>query len=151
MSGDIKTGTIGIKGLAALEKQLQSLSDRIAKNVLRRALSSGAAVIRNEARRLAPRDTGEMVRDILIKRAKQARGSGTIEYQVFVRTGKKSRLAGKKRNVARDSFYWRFQEFGTAKMAAHPFMRPAFDTKKEAAAEAIRDALAQGIDKELLK
>jgi len=41
----------------------------------------------------------------------------------------------------------RFQEFGTSKMAAHPFMRPAFEANKEAMlskiVEGIREALAK--------
>lgn len=118
---------------------------------MRGAMAAGAVIIRNEARQLAPKDTGELIKDILIKRAKQTRGTNGLEYHVFVRTGKKSRLAGKKRNVSRDSFYWRFQEFGTSKMPAHPFMRPAFDKKKEEAAEAIRAYLAARIEKEAAK
>jgi HK97 gp10 family phage protein len=145
---DIKTGTISITGLADLEKRLMGFSDRIAKNIMRGAISAGAALIRNEARRLAPKDTGEMARDIMIKRAREVRGSGKIEYQVFVRTGKKSRMAGKKRDVNRDSYYWRFVEFGTVKMSAKPFMRPAFDGQKEAATVRIKEYLAARIEKE---
>jgi HK97 gp10 family phage protein len=151
MQQDIKTGSFSITGLSDLEKRLSEFSDRVGKNILRGAVSAGAAVIRNEARLKAPKDTGEMVRDIMIKRAKEIKGSGDVTYQVFVRTGKKSRLAGKKRNVARDSFYWRFVEFGTSKMSAKPFMRPAFDTQKEKAVERIREYLAARIEKEATK
>lgn len=148
---DIKTGNIQITGLADLEKRLLDFPNRIAKNIMAGALSSGAAIIRDEARKLAPRDTGEMVRDIMIKKARQSKGSDFIEYQVFVRSGKKSRLAGKKRNVDRDSFYWRFVEFGTSKMAAKPFMRPAFEKMKSQAVERFREYLAARIDKEAAK
>lgn len=148
---DIKTGNISITGLADLEKRLEQFSDRIARNALRGAVSAGAAIIRSEARRLAPKDTGEMVRDIMIKRAREVKGSGLITYHVFVRTGKKSRMAGKKRNISRDSFYWRFVEFGTSKMSAKPFMRPAFDTKKTEAVERIREYLSARIEKEAAK
>jgi HK97 gp10 family phage protein len=146
---DLRTGTIQITGLSDLEKRLRELPDRLAKNVLRGAVRAGAVVIQKEAKLLAPKDTGEMARDIMVKAAKSSKGF--IAYHVYVRTGKKSRLAGRKRNVNRDSFYWRFVEFGTSKMAAKPFMRPAFDTKKESATEAIRDYMAQRIDKELSK
>ncbi|QXE85968.1 HK97 gp10 family phage protein [Geomonas nitrogeniifigens] len=145
---DIKTGTIEIKGLAELEKRLQALPDKLAKNVLTRALRAGAAVFRDEAKRIAPKDTGEMARDIMLKKPRKGNG---LEYQVYVRSGKKSRMAGKKRNVDRDSFYWRFVEFGTAKMAAKPFMRPAFEAKRQEAIEKVRESLAANIDKELSK
>lgn len=36
-----------------------------------------------------------------------------------------------------DPFYWRFVEFGTSKMPAKPFLRPAFEQSKHQAAKAI--------------
>lgn len=145
---DIKTGTISITGLAELEKRLLDFPDRLAKNILAGAIRAGAAVIRDEARSKAPKDTGEMARDILIKKA---RGGNGLTFHVYVRSGKKSRLAGRKRNVSRDSFYWRFVEFGTSKMGAKPFMRPAFDAKKTEAVERIKAYLSARIDKEASK
>lgn len=41
--------------------------------------------------------------------------------------------------------YWRFVEFGTQKMAPRPFMRPAFDTQKEAALATIISSIASDI------
>ncbi|MDG5516323.1 HK97-gp10 family putative phage morphogenesis protein, partial [Escherichia coli] len=35
----------------------------------------------------------------------------------------------------RNAFYWRFVELGTINMPAHPFIRPAFDTTEELAAQ----------------
>jgi HK97 gp10 family phage protein len=58
---------------------------------------------------------------------------------VGVRYGRRYRRRGQ------DAWYWRFLEFGTSKLAARPFLRPAFDTMKEKAVEAIRDKLAQSI------
>lgn len=134
----------GFKELAAA---LKELGPRVARKHLRGAVSRGAMVVRNEARTLAPKDTGEMARDILTKRERSA-GDHMASYSVFVRSGKKSRLAGKKRDVARDSFYWRFVEFGTVKMAARPFLRPAFEAKKEEAVDAIGAELDKRIQKE---
>jgi HK97 gp10 family phage protein len=54
-------------------------------------------------------------------------------------------MAGKKRDVDRDSFYWKFLEFGTNKMAARPFLRPAFEANKEGAIEAIGKSLDETI------
>ena len=36
-----------------------------------------------------------------------------------------------------DPYYWRFVEFGTSKMPAKPFLRPAFTAKKEQASREI--------------
>lgn len=135
---------IGFKELAAA---MRELGPRIARNTLRRSVSSAAAIIRNEAREKSPVDTGEMKKDIMIKRERDTKGEMSARYAVFVRSGKKSRLAGKKRDVNRDSFYWRFVEFGTSKMSAKPFLRPAFEAQKENAVKRIGESLDEGIQK----
>lgn len=139
--------TIKVEGFKELAEALRELPERVAKNTLRRAVSSGAAIIRNEARVLAPVDTGEMRKDIQIKRERDTKGIFSASYSVFVRSGKKSRLSGRARNIQKDSFYWRFVEFGTAKMNAHPFMRPAFQHKKDQALNQIKETLDAGIQK----
>lgn len=139
-----------LQGFAELAKALKELGPRIAKNGLRAATSAGAAVIRNEARSRAPVDTGEMRKDIQMKRERDTQGGDTFaaSYSVFVRSGKKSRMSGKARNIDKDSFYWKFIEFGTSKMAAKPFLRPAFEAQKEKAVDAIGKKLDERIQKE---
>lgn len=139
-----------LTGFKELANSLRQLGPRVAKNRLRRAVSAGAAVIRNEAKQIAPVDTGEMRRDIQIKRERDSRsGDLIVRYSVFVRTGGKSRLSGRGRNVDKNSFYWRFVEFGTSKMAAKPFMRPAYESKKEDAVDTIGTNLREGIEAEV--
>jgi len=141
------TVTMKIEGLRELQAKLQQMAPNVARNGLRAATSAGAALIRDEAKARAPVDTGEMKRDIQMKRDRESATYRAV-YSVYVRAGKKSRLSGKARGVDKDSYYWRFVEFGTCKMAARPFMRPAFEAQKEAAVEAIRDKLAQRIAEE---
>ena len=141
------TVTMKIGGLRELQAKLQQMAPNVARNGLRAATSAGAALIRDEAKARAPVDTGEMKRDIQMKRDRESATYRAV-YSVYVRAGKKSRLSGKARGVDKDSYYWRFVEFGTCKMAARPFMRPAFEAQKEAAVEAIRDKLAQRIAEE---
>lgn len=138
---------IRTEGFAELAERLKQLGPRVAKNALRRAVSSGAAVVRNDARSRAPVDTGEMKKDIQIKREKDERGSFMAKYAVFVRSGKKSRMSGRARDVQKDSFYWKFLEYGTSKMPAQPFMRPAFEARKEEALKVIGEKLDEGIQK----
>ena len=139
--------TANLTGFKELADALRQLPQRVAKNGLRAAVGAGAAVIRKEARARAARDTGEMAKDILIKRERDTPGGDTFaaKYSVFVLSGKKSRLKGKKRNVQRDSYYWKFVEFGTSKMPAQPFMRPAFEAAKEDAVKAIGEKLDERI------
>ena len=135
--------TAGFKELA---NRLRALGPRVAKNKLRRAVGAGATVIKKEAKVLAAVDTGEMKKDIQVKRERDQQGDLlSVTYSVFVRTGKKSRASGRSRNVDKDSWYWRQQEFGNSKMAAQPFMRPAFESKKEDAVRVIAEKLDEGI------
>lgn len=139
--------TKNLTGFKELAEKLKQLPKKVAKNGLRRAVSSGAAIVRNDARKRAPVATGEMKRDIMMKREKDKQGGSTTGavYSVYVRSGKKSRLAGKKRDVERDSFYWKFVEFGTKDMPAQPFMRPAFEANKDEAVAAIGKTLNEAI------
>jgi HK97 gp10 family phage protein len=134
----------GFKELAAA---MRELPERVARNGLRAAVGAGATVVKKEAIAKAPQDTGELKRDIKVKRERDTKGEMSATYSVFVLTGKKSRLSGRKRNVAKDSFYWRFLEFGTSKMPPHPFLRPAFEAKKEEAVKAIGEKLDERIQK----
>lgn len=136
-----------LSGFKELAAALRELGPRVARNTLRRAVSSGARLIRDEARIKAPVDTGEMRKDIMIKRERAAKDVMSARYSVFVLSGKKSRLAGKRRNVDKDSFYWKFVELGTSKMSARPFLRPAYEVKKEDAVKTIGDVIDAGIKK----
>jgi len=53
--------------------------------------------------------------------------------------------AGKSRNDEKGAWYWHFVEFGTVKMPAHPFIRPAFDAVKDEALNEFKRHLTQGI------
>ena len=139
--------TKNLIGFAEMAKRLRDLGPKVGRKHLRAATSKGAAVIKKKARELAPVDTGEMRKDIQQKREKTA-GDHIASFSVYTRSGKRSRLSGKARNVDKDSFYWKFQEFGTAKMPAQPFMRPAFESEKENAVDEIGAELDKRIQKE---
>lgn len=136
-----------LTGFRELAAALKQLPQRVARKHLRGSTAKGATVIRNEARILAPKDTGEMTKDIQVKR-ERTEGDHVASFSVYVRVGKQSRLAGRARDVDKDSFYWRFVELGTAKMPAQPFLRPAFEGKKEGAVDAIGQELDKRIQKE---
>jgi HK97 gp10 family phage protein len=150
--------TVEIQGLKELNKALRELPERIARNVLRASVSAGAAEIRKEVKAKAPVYTGPVSAGHpppgTLKRAvyqKQARQLSSLIRQVFivgVRTGGRKK---DKKGRSLDAYYWRFVEFGTEKMAARPFMRPAFEAKKNAAIEAIRSYMAERIPREVEK
>jgi len=115
-------GGFKVEGLRELQDALKQLPDNIAKNVLRGAVASGAAVIRDQAKSNAPvyhgdvskghPPPGTLKRSIYIK---QIREFSDLHRQVFfigVRRGKQFRNQGKKGNLSQDAFYWTWVEFG---------------------------------------
>ena len=138
--------TKNLTGFRELAQALKELGPRVGRKHLRGSVAKGATIVRTEARNLAPKRTGEMAKDIQVKRERSP--DNVASYSVFVRTGRKSRLAGRGRNVDKNSWYWFLQEFGTVKMAANPFLRPAFEAKKEEAVDVIGAELDKRIQAE---
>lgn len=105
-----------VKGLEALINNLHALPEKVEKRVIRAAVRQGANIIKGKAQTYVRVDEGDLKKSIKVK---GVRGKpGTIAFVIRPTSNKK-----KGKNV----FYGRFQEFGTSKMAAKPFMRPAYD------------------------
>ena len=105
-----------IKGLEELIKNFHTLPEKVEKRVIRAAVRQGANVIKKKAQDYVPVDEGDLKKSIKVS---GIRGKpGTIAFVIRPTSNKK-----KGKNV----FYGRFQEFGTSKMVAKPFMRPAYD------------------------
>lgn len=130
-----------IEGLRELEAKLRGMGPKLAKNGLRSAVAAGSRVVMAEAKRKVPVDTGTLRRAIYMKQIREQSSSSKQTYYVGVRRGKSER----KKN--RDGYYFAFVEFGTAKMAAQPFLRPAFEAKKVDAVEVIKRRLAERVEK----
>lgn len=137
--------TLKIDGLSDLGKRLQTLSADMQGKVARAATAAGAVVIKNAAIQKAPEDTGNLKKNIIAKRLPKSETNLTSEHIVTVRKGKKT--AKQKAAGIRDAYYASFVEFGTAKMAAQPFLRPAFDQNKERAVDAMKNRLEARIKK----
>ena len=139
-----------LTGFKELAEALKKLGARAAKNALRRAVSAGAAEVRNQARANAPVDSGTLKRSIAIKREKDQRGGPlAATYTVFVKQAKNGSVGQKnvKANGKFDAYYARFVEFGTSKVPAQPFLEPAFQTTKSEAVKIIGETIDEGIQK----
>ena len=149
--------TVHIEGLKELDQALKQLPDRLARNGLRASVYAGAKVVRDEAKRRAPKAVkalgtdqpppGTLKRSVIMKQIRELSGQDRQTFFVTVRHGKKYRKQGKKGNLSQDAWYWRFIEFGTRKMAAMPFLRPALEAKRHEAAQAMKMRLRQRIEK----
>lgn len=148
-------GSTKVDGLKELNEALKQLPERVARNVLRGAANAGTSVIRKEVQQRAPVYTGEVsaghpppgTLKRSIRQAQQRQLSSLVQqtFHIGVRAATTRSKAGAKIVGA---YYWRFVEFGTSKMSARPFLRPAFEAKKLAAVEAIRAYLAERIPRE---
>jgi HK97 gp10 family phage protein len=134
---------VEVQGLRELGERMKKLSLDVALKASRSATNAAAQVIKKEAISKAPVDTGNLKKNIIVRRAKQP--DLTSLHLVLVRSGK---LTDKQKGSGlQDAFYWRFVEFGTVNAPPKPFMRPAFDTKKGQALDAMTAQLKKRIDK----
>lgn len=150
---------VKVHGLAETLARLKGLPTELSgKNggPIRKGLFQAAKVIQEEAERRVVKVTGRIERNIIKLRdrnPRSAEGSPTELYHVGVRGGGKHGAKVRQRErrkvfamggsvkqanqaaagAEKDAWYWWFVENGTSKMPARPFLRPAFDSKKEEA------------------
>lgn len=134
-------GAVRIEGLRELGAALRELDSRVQKRIARSATAAGARVIVTDAKSRVRVDTGKVKKNIRYANLKPDQ-PGLQESAVGVRV---------KGKTADSAFYWRFLEFGTAKMPAKPFLRPAFESKKVEASERIKEQLKKRLDAEAAK
>ncbi|EOT1178728.1 HK97-gp10 family putative phage morphogenesis protein [Cronobacter sakazakii] len=144
---------LDFSGLDEIARDLETLSRAENNKVLRDATRAGAEVLREEVIQRAPERTGKMKKNVVILTQK-ARRRGEISSGVHIRginprTGNSDNTM--KANNPRNAFYWRFVELGTVNMPAHPFVRPAFDTRQEQAAQVAMERMNRAIDEVLSK
>ena len=123
--------SIKVDGLADLEAQLLELGSAGAKRSVRKGLRAMSNVVRDEARRRAPVETGLLQKSI--RTADTGITATGWSFAVDVRD---------------QAFYGRFLEYGTSKMAARPFMRPAAESAAAPAVEAFQEVTAAAIEAE---
>lgn len=138
--------SVRIDGLKELGVSLRGLSRDMATKAARQAVAAGASVVRAQARKNTPSDTGNLKKAIVMKRKRNT--NLTEEYGVSVRVGKKSDVTRAKAGtgaLGKDAFYARFLEFGTVKKAARPFLAPALSQSIQKASDAMKNRLAKRI------
>jgi len=153
----VKSGA-QIQGMDDLLKNFRALHDDLKMKAAAAAVAGGARLVANEAKKNAQSQglelSGALLENIAIKREKTGRDK--IQYNVGVRHGSKSKNARKmvqyrytKKTVTyeNDPFYWWFHEFGTSKMPARPFMRPAFEANVEKIKQTMANRLRSSIER----
>lgn len=121
-----------VLGIPDLRAALMGVVPKLRVRALRNALSAGARLVRDEARRATPvlaapirrkgivvRNPGTLRKAISVRTSKIARRRGDVGVFVNVRPAKRGARGA---NSPTDPFYWRFVEFGTKFVAARPFL-----------------------------
>ena len=150
------------QGFKELSQTLRGLSDDVRKRVLKRAARAGGLVVEEEAKRNAPvlkkadprRIAGTLKKNIRTVSVKDKSIDGAA-VKVHVRKLSRKAISAFKGKTGKssaenpdDPFYARFVEYGTSKMSAQPFLRPALMTKRAEAVNAMRNEVKRGIDRE---
>lgn len=144
-------------------KKLASVPSGIAKTYLRKALNKGGNIVKAAAVARAKRfdrpGTPKKVYEEIVVRANARLGkaSGGYAISIGVKGGAKHYVSNKNNRTAQrvgkryegpgNVYYWRFLEFGTSKMKAQPFMRPALANNVDSVTSAVVSELNSGIDK----
>jgi len=123
---------IKLEGGAQLARTLSGLSESVRGDVLRQVLTEVGEPMRATMATLAPRrpPAPDMADHIVITPLREIDSDRLTETEAAVAIG-----------PARRFFYAGFLEYGTVKMRAFPFMRPAFDQHVRPAIGAIASRL----------
>jgi HK97 gp10 family phage protein len=133
-----ETISVTITGGDEIARKLEELAPRVGRKIIRSAMRQSAALWLEEMRRLAPRGPAPatppgFLADHLITRLKVAAGGffavAHVGPQKIDYPRRPSRRNKKGRTVdVRNVALW--FEYGTRKMAAKPFLRPAYESQK---------------------
>jgi HK97 gp10 family phage protein len=144
--------TVQVLGLRELGEAMRELAQDINLKIARAATNAGAQVIKKRAIANAPISDpaltpnippGYMRDSIIVRRQRRPDQGLTSQHAVTIRH-KGAKVLKDAPNPYQVGV---FNEFGTVKMSAQPFMRPAFDSGKAEALDAIVKRLKERIDK----
>lgn len=114
--------TVSIKGLSRLQAKLKKL-DPLTRGAVSRGVQLAGVLVEGSAKTAAPVDTGRL------------RGS--------IHTTGKSTPNGAEASVGTNVEYALYQELGTSKMQAQPFLKPALQKNKAKAKTIIQTEIVK--------
>lgn len=149
--------TYKIEGLVELGRRLEQIKTRHAQKIIRSAVTAGARVIVLDARRRAPVKTGALKKSIESLRDKQNSGPG-VEFRavsvfkvpgVYAKTKENVRKGRAGKTYLQDppTFYWKFNELGTVRQPARPFIQPALSENVDRIISVMRKKIEEGLAK----
>ena len=162
-----------ITGLDEVQAKLRQLGNqRKAKNAATRSSRKAMNIVKKaavvNAKALDDKDSPEKIWKNIITKAGKTKGVDGVVMKVGVkggarnygtnadnrragRVGRRYQTQGDKKNPGGDTWYWRFEEFGTATNNAHPFLRPALNNNIDAVRAEFTRSYSEELDKEIAK
>lgn len=133
--------TFNPQELERLNKRLQSLVEKVGKKAMRGAARKAMTKVRNDVKAAAPEDLND---DDNVKiKTSVALITKWKANDLYVKVGIRG---GAKKNPD-TPYYFRMVEFGTSKMAARPFMRPALESNAQQIMDTVVQELNRALDK----
>lgn len=156
--------TVKVEGLKELNEALESFSKATAGNILKRAVGTAGAVFAEHAIAIAPKDKGDLKREIKVSKPKILTPGGAAFAQAMRETGDRAEAASAARAANKSAGgsgrsavthvgptkragQGSLQEFGTAHHKAQPFMRPTWAAYDQKLVVVIAETLGEEIDK----
>ncbi len=156
--------TFKIEGLKELNEALSEFSKATAGNILKRAVGTAGALFADHAIAIAPKDRGNLKREIKVSKPKIITPGKAAYAQAMRETGDKAEAAAAARAANRTAGgtgrsavthvgptkragQGSLQEFGTVHHKAQPFMRPTWDAYDQTLVAVIAETLGEEIDK----
>lgn len=145
-----------VTGFKELGEKLKALGPKIEANGLRSTAYAGAAVVLKAAKQTAAfaDRTKTLRKNMVVGQNKLRSKEHSATYSVFVKKAvypntKKNRSlkrVGKKLAGTPPAVYGKFLEYGTSRMRARAWLRPAFAATSDEAIEAMRVRLGKAVE-----
>jgi HK97 gp10 family phage protein len=119
----VPTITMTVRGGAELQRNLNRLAGAERRRAQRDGLEAGARIVETYAKLLVPVDTGTLKGSIMVDEVTPVQAI-----------------------IAPHTDYAEHVEFGTSRMEAQPYMRPALDEHENEIVQAVRDTVAAFVE-----
>jgi HK97 gp10 family phage protein len=123
--------SFAVRNPDALTDVLRTAEIATSEPALRKGALAGARIFLDEIKLRAPRRTGNLVDSALIVYDPEQSVAGKIASYIVTFNKK--------------AWYARLIEFGTSKMAAEPFIRPAYEAKKTETGTAVASVIQEEV------
>jgi HK97 gp10 family phage protein len=117
------TITMTVRGGAELQRNLNRLTGAERRRAQQDGLEAGARIVETYAKLLVPVDTGTLKGSIMVDEVTPVQAV-----------------------IAPHTDYAEYVEFGTSRMEAQPYMRPALDEHEAEIVQAVRDTVAAFVE-----